>query len=122
MMSAWVIGLGIAAGYLINKNVHMQKRLTESVQEFQESAKPAEPGPQSKEIRAVQRSVPASERYESLNLQDLDRKDVDALVNMKDAAVARDPGRLPPARDLVRRLLWVSACFARCFVYASSRS
>ena len=86
MMSAWVIGLGIAAGYLINKNVHMQKRLTESVQEFQESAKPAEPGPQSKEIRAVQRSVPASERYESLNLQDLDRTDVDALVKMKDAA------------------------------------
>lgn len=87
-MSAWVIGLGIAAGYLINKNIFMHQRLKESVHEFQESAKPAQPGPASKEIRAVQRSVPASERYDSLNLQDLDRKDVDALIKYKENAAA----------------------------------
>ena len=87
-MSAWVIGLGIAAGYLINKNIFMHQRLKESVHDFQESAAPATPGPASKEIRTVQRAVPASDRYESLNLQDLDRADVDSLVKLKDDTAA----------------------------------
>ena len=57
-MSAWVIALGLSAGYLVNKNLQMTERLEQQVKVHQEEAKPADPGPTSEAIRTVQRTVP----------------------------------------------------------------
>ena len=43
-MSAWIVGLAIAAGYLINKNLTVQSRLTQAEAEYQGAAKPATGG------------------------------------------------------------------------------
>jgi len=41
MSSAWVIAVGLGAGYLINKNVVLKNQLDESVTKFNTAAKPA---------------------------------------------------------------------------------
>ena len=84
-MSAWVIGLGLSAGYLINKNLAMDARLQETVKEHNQSAKPATDGPPTEEIRQVQRSLPIADRYQDMNLQDLSRQDADALAKEQEA-------------------------------------
>ena len=81
-MAAWILGLGVSAGYLISKNASMKQQLDESVKEFNQAAKP-ERGLQTETIREVQRAVPESDRYESLNMQDLGREDVQALTKMQ---------------------------------------
>jgi hypothetical protein len=50
-MSAWIVGLAIAAGYLINKNLTVQSRLTQAEAEYQGAAKPATGGVTSAEVR-----------------------------------------------------------------------
>jgi len=51
-MSAWVIGLGLAAGYLINKNLQMTGQLNESIAQFENSgAEPSTDGATSAEVR-----------------------------------------------------------------------
>jgi hypothetical protein len=85
-MSAWVIALGLGAGYLINKNLSMRSRLAESVETFQRQADPANPGPETEEIRQVQATVPDADRYQDMNLQDLSRKDVQGLVKAREQA------------------------------------
>ena len=50
-MSAWVIALGLAAGYLMNKNTAIASRLDNSVSEFQGASKPATDGVTSQEVR-----------------------------------------------------------------------
>jgi hypothetical protein len=87
-MSAWVIGLGLSAGYLINKNLQMSSRLEESMQEFQEAAQPADPGPPTSEIRQVQRTVPMADQYQDLNMQDLGRQEVKAITAAREGAAA----------------------------------
>ena len=85
-MSAWVIALGLGAGYLINKNLQMEGRLQESVKAFNSAARPASPGPRSEEIRNVQRRVPDSERLQDINVQDLPREQVQRLASYREAA------------------------------------
>ena len=51
MSAAWVIGLGVAAGYLMQRKQVMQDGLTESVAQFQNAAKPATDGVTTAEIR-----------------------------------------------------------------------
>ena len=53
MSSAWVVMLGIGAGYLINKKMIMQGQLQQSVDEFQNSALPSDNGVTSAEIRGI---------------------------------------------------------------------
>jgi hypothetical protein len=53
-MSAWIVGLALSAGYLINKNLHVKNQLEQATTKFQMSAEPAEPGPTSAEIRTKQ--------------------------------------------------------------------
>jgi hypothetical protein len=77
-MSAWAIALTLAAGYLVNKNLKMTHRLDQSVKEYQ-TARPANPGPATEEIRQVQRAVPIADSLQDLNLQDLTRDDVKHL-------------------------------------------
>ena len=50
-MSAWVLGLALGAGYLINKNVQVSNRLQDSVAEYQSTAEPADEGVTSEEVR-----------------------------------------------------------------------
>ena len=78
---AWVIALGISAGYLISKNQQMHNRLEDAVTEFQDAAKPATDGPQSEEIRHVQATVPVADR-----LQDLSKQQCQALVDQRQQA------------------------------------
>ena len=87
VMSAWVIALGLSAGYLINKNLAMASRLQESVTAYQEQADP-DPELSSSEIRKVQRRVPDADRYDSMNLQDLPAEDVRHLQAERERAHA----------------------------------
>tara|TARA_B100001250_G_scaffold268515_1_gene231663 strand:- start:261 stop:602 length:342 start_codon:yes stop_codon:yes gene_type:complete len=83
---AWVIALGISAGYLISKNQQMHNRLEDAVTEFQDAAKPATDGPQSEEIRHVQATVPVADRFQDFNLQDLSKQQCQALVDQRQQA------------------------------------
>ena len=53
MSSAWVIAVGLGAGYLINKNVVLKNQLDESVTKFNTAAKPATGGVTSAEVRSA---------------------------------------------------------------------
>ena len=85
-MSAWMIALGLSAGYLINKNLTMTARIPENVAVHQSAAKPATDGPPTQEIRKVQRTIPLSDRYQDMNLQDLPKRQADALAQNQDDA------------------------------------
>lgn len=85
-MSAWVVALGLSAGYLINKNLVMGSRLAESITTFNSAAKPATDGPPTREIRRVQRTLPDADKYQDMNLQDLASNDVKELTQVQAAA------------------------------------
>jgi len=84
-MSAWVIALGLSAGYLMNKNSQITTKLEAAAKEFNSAAKPDVNNP-SEEIRQVQRTIPDSERYQDLNMQDLTRTDVKQILKTRDSA------------------------------------
>lgn len=88
-MSAWVLGLALAAGYLVNKNVTMQTRLEEKVHEFNQTSLPADPGPQTATIRAVQRTVPLEEKFQDVNLARLSTQRVQEIGDAADRALAQ---------------------------------
>jgi len=51
-MSTWLIGLGLSAAYLINKNLQMTGQLNESIAQFENSgAEPSSDGATSAEVR-----------------------------------------------------------------------
>ena len=87
-MSAWILGLALAAGYVVNKNLVLQTRLDEKAHEFNQSAAPADPGPQSATIRAVQRAVPLEEKYQDVNLARLSKQRVQEIGAETDRASA----------------------------------
>lgn len=84
-MSAWVLGLALSAGYLINKNMIINSTLQESITAYNSAAQPATPLA-SAEVRQRQRELPASEKYGEINLKQ-NRKDVDALVEARDGTI-----------------------------------
>ena len=88
MASAWVLALGISAGYLINKNLQMGQAIEQTVKAAPK-AKPADPGPTTEAIRNVQRTVPAADRYQDMNVQDLTLKQMDGLREGQAAAAAK---------------------------------
>jgi uncharacterized protein involved in exopolysaccharide biosynthesis len=51
MSAAWVLGLALAAGYLINKNVQVSSQLKNSIAEYQNAAEPSTDGATSAEVR-----------------------------------------------------------------------
>ncbi len=77
-MSAWVIALGLSAGYLINKQMNFSQIIDEKVSEYQTG------GP-SAEIREVQRRVPDSEKYQDINMRQ-PTADVKKLTAAREAA------------------------------------
>ena len=85
-MSAWIIALGLSAGFLINKNLKFQEKLNQQTKIHQEQAEPANPGPTTERIRKVQRTVPDADKYQDMNLQDLDRRDVQQITSAREKA------------------------------------
>ena len=85
-MSAWIIALGLSAGYLINKKMQLTQRLEEQIHDKHSHAKPANPGPETSEIRNVQRRVPDSERYQDINVTELPPEEVKKLTGFREAA------------------------------------
>lgn len=86
-MSAWVIALGMGAGYLINKNLTLTTRLDESVREFNSAAAPAAPsGPSSAAIRKIQRTVPDAETKLDMNVQHLSPQEITQLQQARQVA------------------------------------
>ena len=84
-MSAWVVALGLSAGYLINKQLQISQRLDESVQVFQSKAQPAE-GLGTEEIRQVQRTVPDAVKYQDINVSGLPPAEVRKLTEVQERA------------------------------------
>jgi|TARA_Y100000389_G_scaffold200801_1_gene242026 polyhydroxyalkanoate synthesis regulator phasin len=95
-MSAWVVGLGLAAGYLVNKNVVLKNQLAESVQEFNSAARPATGGVTSEEVRATHRRVDDHVKYGDMNAA-LSKKRMDKLYSDEQAA-ARDAEQFDAAQ------------------------
>ena len=56
-MSVWVIGLGLAAGFLINKNLTMDHRIKDATKKYNEAAQS-----ETQEIRKVQSTVPPADK------------------------------------------------------------
>ena len=98
-MSAWVIALGLGAGYLINKNVLITNQLAESVEKFNSAAKPATGGVTSAEVRAAHKRTDHV-KYGDMST-DLSRQQMDALHQKRLAAASEaeqfDSGSSPPA-------------------------
>ena len=88
MASAWVLALGISAGYLINKNLQMTQAIEQTVAAAPK-AKAADPGPSTEAIRNVQRTVPAADRYQDMNVQDLTKRQMDSLAEGQAGAAAK---------------------------------
>ena len=87
-MSAWLIALGLSAGYLINKQMQMAQKLDEKVLEHHSAAAAARPGPATEEIRKVQRTVPDSEKYLDMNVTELPPERIRALQAAREEASA----------------------------------
>ena len=81
-MSAWVIALGLSAGYLMNKQVQMGQRLDEKILDHHSRAAPANPGPPTAEIRRVQRQQCVEQ---DINVQELPAKDVKSIAAAQEA-------------------------------------
>ncbi len=67
-MSAWLLGLGMGASYLMLKKANMQQTLLDEAQtKFNSSAKPETVGPTSDAIRDIQGTVPNATRFENMS-------------------------------------------------------
>ena len=98
-MSAWLIGLGLSAGYLINKNMTFRTQLENSVSEFQSASKPATGGVTSSEVRTALKRTDHV-KYGDMNT-DLPRNQMDQLHEQQQLAASQvekfDVGVDPPA-------------------------
>ena len=64
-MSAWVLALGLSAGYLVRQNLAMQKRLEIASAQVEECNK----SEATQEIRRVKKTIPPSDRFSEMNEQ-----------------------------------------------------
>ena len=78
MSAAWLVGLGVAAGYLINKNHAISSRLDTSIAKYNSAAEPATGGVTSAEVRSAYKRIDHV-KYGDMN-PDLPRSEMDALV------------------------------------------
>lgn len=85
-MSAWVIGLGLAAGYLINKKMAIVGQLEKSAAEHYSGVKPATDGVTSAEVRSAWKRTDHV-KYGDMNM-DLSKKEMDVLVSGEERAAS----------------------------------
>jgi len=99
-MSAWVVALGLGAGYLINKNTVIQDKLAESVERFNSAAKPATGSVTSKEVRDAYKRTDFV-KYGDMN-SDLPKGQMDCLLEKErrreSAVEAFDAGPTGPSK------------------------
>lgn len=84
-MSAWTIALVVSSLYLMQKNMKVGPDLNALEKKYNDRSKPDEPL-SSTGIRNVQRTIPAADTYQDMNIQDLPKKDVANLVAARNAA------------------------------------
>ena len=63
-MSAWIVGLALAAGYLINKNIQIKGTLQNAEAKFNSAANPSTNGTTSSEVRKAWTNV---DNYSDMN-------------------------------------------------------
>ena len=85
-MSAWLVALGLGAGYLVNKNMIFRTQLENSVSEYQNAAEPATGGVTSAEVRKAHKRIDHV-LYGDYNAE-LPRKDVDAISKQQASAAS----------------------------------
>ena len=101
-MSAWIVGLAIAAGYLINKQAQIQNAVSRAEAEYQGAAKPSTTGVTSSEVRAAWKNTNYS-TYGDFN-SDLSQAEKDHLVAGEHAAseaVQAYDGTLPQIQGVM---------------------
>ena len=87
-MSAWVLGLALSAGFLMNKNFQTKSRLIQAESEYQGAAEPATDGVTSEEVRKSWRNTDFA-RFGDY-AEDLDHKEklhINRLVEQQHSAV-----------------------------------
>ena len=77
-MSAWVIALGLSAGYLINKNAAIKTQIETAAEKPHAAAKPATDGVTSAEVRSAYKST-QHVTYGDMNT-DLPKQEMDQLA------------------------------------------
>ena len=83
-MSAWILALGLSAGYLVRQNLQVKTTLETAEKVYNA---PREGGEKGQEIRQIQRQVPIADQFQDMNLQDLSGKDARRLAeNQRSAA------------------------------------
>ena len=83
---AWVLGLGLAAGYLTNKRIHLTNALDEAQRENDVGTRPDSYLP-SQVIREQQRR-PNVDRYRDMNTQDLTHSEMESMARRGDRLVS----------------------------------
>ena len=87
-MSAWIIGLALAAGYLINKNVTVRTQLEDASAEYHSTAAPATGGVTSAEVRKTWRDTDHTRFGEMTEqLPEAQKRELDQKVQAQQAAV-----------------------------------
>ena len=74
-MSAWVLALGLSAGYLVHKRFQFAEKLDEVIKKAD--------GPVD-EIRRVQRTVPDADKYQDINVSDQTAGEVRKLTEARE--------------------------------------
>lgn len=102
-MSAWVLGLALAAGYLINKNVQVKSRLENAATEYNSAANPATDGVTSSEVRTAWANTEHT-RYGDMSedLMPAQKVQLDQKVQaQRDAVEAYDAATVPPIQGVM---------------------
>jgi hypothetical protein len=102
-MSAWIVGLGLAAGYLINKNIAVRARLDDATAEYNKAAKPATGGVTSAEVRKAWRNTDFT-RYGDMSedLAQSQKMELDRKVQDQQSVVEQyDASSVPPIQGVL---------------------
>lgn len=96
-MSVWIVGLAVAAGYLINKNLHLPGQLEMSEREYNSQAEPSTDGATSAEVRKAWANTDFT-KYGDFNesIPKSEQKKIDRqVVNQVEKVEAYDAPALP---------------------------
>ena len=102
-MSAWIIGLALAAGYLINKNISVRTQLEDASAEYNKAAKPATGGVTSSEVRQAWRNT-AFTRFGDMaeDLAESQKMELDRKVQVQREAVEQyDAATVQPIQGVL---------------------
>lgn len=102
-MSTWVVGLALAAGYLINKNIQVRGKLEDSKAEYHSTAKPATGGVTTSEVRSAWANTDFT-RYGDMSedLTQSQKESLDArVVAQKEAVEQYDASTVPSIQGVL---------------------